>query len=496
MSEHFDVLIVGAGISGIGAGYHLKQRCPSRSYLILENRERIGGTWDLFRYPGIRSDSDMYTLGYAFKPWLGDNAIADGASIRNYVTETAAEHGIDQHIRFRHKVVSAAWSSETSRWTVTAIHTRPTSSALSRRGRDSEPEEQIQITCTFLYMCAGYYRYDAGYTPDLPGRERFGGQIIHPQHWPEDLDYQGKRVIVIGSGATAVTLVPSMANAGAGHVTMLQRSPTYVISRPARDPLAHALRKRVPQKLAYDIVRWKQVLLGMYFFQLSRRAPALVARRLRELVAEALPGFDVAKHFTPSYKPWDQRVCLIPDADLFDAIKSGKASIVTDHIETFTERGIKLKSGEELAADIVVTATGLELIALGGTEVTVDGQRFEPPKTMSYKAMMFRDVPNLASSFGYTNASWTLKADLTSAYVCRLLNHMQKHGFVRCTPRLNDSTVSEVPWLDFTSGYVQRAANVLPKQGSKVPWRVHQNYALDLLTLKLGKVEDGAMEFK
>ena len=486
MSEHFDVIVVGAGLSGIGAGSHLQRRCPDRSYVILENRERIGGTWDLFRYPGIRSDSDMYTLGYAFKPWRGDNAIADGASIRKYVTDTAIEQGIDKHIRFRHKVVSAEWSSETSRWTVTAV----------RRGQDSEPEERVQLTCSFLFMCAGYYRYDAGYTPDLPGRERFAGRIIHPQHWPEDLDYQGKRVVVIGSGATAVTLVPSMAHAGAGHVTMLQRSPTYVISRPARDGLAHALRGVVPEKLAYDVVRWKQVLLGMFFFQLSRRAPKLVSRRMRERVAEALPGYDVATHFTPRYKPWDQRVCLIPDGDLFEAIKSGKVSIVTDQIETFTERGIQLKSGDELMADIIVTATGLELIALGGMSVTVDGQPFEPPKTMSYKAMMFRDVPNLASSFGYTNASWTLKADLTCAYVCRLLNHMKKHGYTRCTPRLTDPSVSEVPWLDFTSGYVQRAANVLPKQGSRMPWRVHQNYALDLLALKFGKVEDGAMEFR
>jgi cation diffusion facilitator CzcD-associated flavoprotein CzcO len=480
MTEHFDVVIVGAGISGIGAGHHLQESCPNRTFVILEGRERIGGTWDLFRYPGIRSDSDMYTLGYAFRPWTGEHAIADGASIRKYVQDTASERGIDQHVRFKHEVISAAWSSETALWTVTAQH---------------ENQEQ-QYTCSFLFMCAGYYRYDEGYTPEFPGRERFQGTIIHPQLWPEDLDYRGKRVIVIGSGATAVTIVPSMANAGAAHVTMLQRSPTYIVSRPARDTMAHALRRVLPEKLAYDIVRWKQVLLGMFFFYLSRRRPRLVARRIIERIAEALPGYDVKKHFTPSYKPWDQRVCLIPDGDLFEAIKAGTVSIVTDHIETLTEHGIKLKSGEELSADIIITATGLTMSAFGGMQCTVDGKPFEPNKTMGYKAMMFRDVPSFAQSFGYTNASWTLKADLTSAYVCRLLNHMEKHGYRYCVPRLNDASVTEQPWLDFTSGYVQRASEVLPKQGSKVPWRVHQNYALDLVSLKHGRVDDGVMEFK
>jgi len=482
MTEHFDVVIVGAGISGIGAGHHLQERCPKRTYVILENRERIGGTWDLFRYPGIRSDSDMYTLGYAFRPWTGEKAIADGDSIREYVQATASERGIDQHVRFKHKVVSASWSSETSRWTVSAL-----------QGADQQP---VAFTCSFLFMCSGYYRYEEGYTPEFPGRDRFQGQVIHPQHWPEDLDYKGKRVVVIGSGATAVTLVPSMANAGAEHVTMLQRSPTYIVSRPARDSLAHALRGLLPAKLAYDIVRWKQVLLGMFFFWLSRRRPRLVTKRILDGIRAELPDYDLKTHFTPRYKPWDQRVCLIPDSDLFTAIKSGKVSIATDHIGTFTEHGIKLKSGAELPADIIITATGLTLISLGGLSITVDGKPFESSKTLSYKAMMFRDVPNLASSFGYTNASWTLKADLTCAYVCRLLNHMQKHGYTRCTPRLNDDSVKEEPWLDFSSGYVQRAADVLPKQGDKVPWRVHQNYALDLLDLKLRTVDDGIMEFR
>ena len=482
MSEHFDVVVVGAGISGIGAGYHLQKRCPTRSYVILENRAQIGGTWDLFRYPGIRSDSDMYTLGYAFRPWKGEKAIADGASILEYVQDTARERGIDKHVRFQHSVVSASWSSESSLWTVNAL-----------RGPSKEP---VRFTCSFLFMCAGYYRYDQGYTPEFPGRERFQGQVIHPQHWPKDLDYAGKRVVVIGSGATAVTLVPSMAAAGAGHVTMLQRSPTYILSRPARDGLAHLLRGIVPDKLAYDIVRWKQVLLGMFFFWISRKRPKVVAQRIRERIADELGDAYDAKHFTPSYDPWDQRVCLIPDSDFFAAMKRGEVSIKTDHIDTFTEHGIKLKSGDELPADIIVTATGLVMNALGDLALTVDGKPFEPGKTMGYKGMMFRDTPNIATSFGYTNASWTLKADLTCAYVCRLLNYMQAHAFKQCIPRLNDPSVQEEPWLDFSSGYVQRAQGILPKQGSKVPWKVHQNYALDLLALRLGSVEDGSMEFR
>jgi monooxygenase len=486
MTEHFDVVIVGAGISGIGAGYHLQKRCPTRSYVILEGRERIGGTWDLFRYPGIRSDSDMYTLGYAFRPWTGEKAIADGASIREYLQATARDKGIDQHIRFKHTAVSAAWSSETSRWTVRAL----------RRAEQEQGQEHVTFTCSFLFMGSGYYRYEAGFTPDFPGRERFQGPIIHPQHWPEDLDYKGKRVVVIGSGATAVTLVPSMAAEGAAHVTMLQRSPTYIVSRPARDGLAHALRRFLPEKIAYDIVRWKQVLLGMVFFALSRRKPERVATRIRQLIRAELGDAYDPKHFTPRYNPWDQRVCLIPDSDLFNAIKEKTVSIVTGHIETFTETGIKLKSGEELPADIIVTATGLVMQPLGGTEITIDGARFESGKALSYKGMMFRDVPNFANSFGYTNASWTLKADLTAGYMCRLLNYMQARGYTRCTPRLHDPSLKEQPWLEFTSGYVQRANDVLPKQGDKVPWRVHQNYALDLLALKLGKLDDGAMEFR
>jgi cation diffusion facilitator CzcD-associated flavoprotein CzcO len=480
-TEHFDVLIVGAGISGIGAGYHLKTRSPGRTYAILENRDAIGGTWDLFRYPGIRSDSDMYTLGYSFRPWLGEKAIADGESIRQYVRDTAREHGIDQHIRFRHRVLSAEWSSEEARWTLSA-----------ERGEAREP---VRFTCSFLFLCAGYYSYEGGYTPELPGIERFAGRVVHPQKWTSDIDYEGKRVVVIGSGATAVTLVPELAKKAA-HVTMLQRSPTYVVSSPAQDRLALALRRVMPARFAYAITRWKQVLLGMLFFWLARRHPRAVKRRIIDAVSQELPGFDVRTHFTPRYNPWDQRMCLVPDGDLFESIRSKRASVVTDHIESFTEQGIALRSGDELPADLVVTATGLELVAMGGLELTIDGKRLEPGGTLAYKGMMYRDVPNLASSFGYTNASWTLKCDLTCEYVCRLLNHMQRKGYRQCTPRYVDSSVTEQPWLDFSSGYVQRSLHKFPKQGDKAPWRLYQNYALDLVTLRYGAVDDGTMEFR
>ncbi|QRO01848.1 NAD(P)/FAD-dependent oxidoreductase [Archangium violaceum] len=478
--EHFDVLIVGAGLSGIGAAYHLRTNCPTRTYAILEGREAIGGTWDLFRYPGIRSDSDMYTLGYSFRPWTAPKAIADGPSILRYVRETAREYGIDQHIRFRHHVKRASWSSAEARWTVEA-----------ERGPE---KELVRFTCNFLLMCSGYYNYTEGYRPEFPGEARFQGTIVHPQFWPEDLDYQGKRVVVIGSGATAVTLVPEMAKKAA-HVTMLQRSPTYVLSRPAEDPIANALRRVLPAKLAYGITRWKNVLLSMLFYILSRKRPARVKEYIIGLVREHLgPGYDVATHFTPSYNPWDQRVCLVPDADLFDAVKQGHASVVTDQIGTFTEKGLELRSGKELEADIVVTATGLKLQLLSDIEFSIDGERRDLAKTLCYKGMMFSDVPNLAYAFGYTNASWTLKVDLTSGYVCRLLNHMAKHGDTTCTPR-HDPTVEELPFLDFSSGYVQRAFDQMPKQGSKRPWRLYQNYALDLFTLRFGKVDDGTMEF-
>ncbi|MFN3515086.1 MAG: flavin-containing monooxygenase [Phenylobacterium sp.] len=478
-SEHFDVVIVGAGLSGIGAGYHLQTQAPGRSYVILEGRDAIGGTWDLFRYPGIRSDSDMYTLGYSFRPWKEAKAIADGPSILNYVRETARDHGVDRHIRFGHKVERASWSSEDAAWTVEAV-----------RGG-----ETVRFTCSFLFLCGGYYDYDQGYSPDFPGAARFKGEIVHPQHWPEDLDYAGKQVVVIGSGATAVTLVPEMAK-DAAHVVMLQRSPTYVVSRPAEDRFANALRKWLPAKAAYWLIRWRNVLFGMYFYRMSREKPEAVKQRIVGMVREQLgPDYDVETHFTPRYNPWDQRLCLVPDADLFQAIKAGRASVATDHIETFTETGIRLKSGRELAADVIVTATGLNLKVLNGLELTVDGRRVDPAHTLSYKGMMYSDVPNLASSFGYTNASWTLKCDLTCEYVCRLLNHMAEKGLRQCTPRNSDPTVTEEPWLDFSSGYVQRSIGKFPKQGSKAPWKLHQNYALDLMALRYGSLEDGVMEF-
>ena len=477
--EHFDVLIVGAGLSGIGAAVHLQTECPGKTYAILEGREVIGGTWDLFRYPGIRSDSDMYTLGYAFKPWTQAKAIADGPSILNYVRETAREHGIDPHIRFRHKVLSAAWSTPDAAWTVTA----------------DENGQTRTFTCNFLFLCGGYYSYDGGYTPDFPGADTFKGRIVHPQNWPSDLDYAGKKVVVIGSGATAVTLVPEMAKSAA-HVTMLQRSPTYMVSRPAEDAFANWLRARLPAKLAYSIIRWRNVLFGLYFFNTARKKPEVVKQRLIGMVREQLgPDYDVGTHFTPSYNPWDQRLCLVPDADMFQAIKSGAAEVVTDHIETFTPEGIKLKSGKTLEADVIVTATGLVLKALNGLSLTVDGKAVEPAKTLSYKGMMYSDVPNLASSFGYTNASWTLKCDLTCGYVCRLLNHMDRTGLRQATPRNTDPDIGQEPWLDFSSGYVQRAMASFPKQGTKAPWRLDQNYALDLMNLKYSKVEDGVMEF-
>jgi cation diffusion facilitator CzcD-associated flavoprotein CzcO len=478
-SEHVDVLIVGAGLSGVGAAWHLQDKARDRTYAILEGREAIGGTWDLFRYPGIRSDSDMYTLGYSFRPWKEAKAIADGPSILRYVRDTAREADIEKHIRFRHQVKRASWSSEDALWTVEAEH-------------DGKP---VRLTCSFLFLCGGYYSYEGGYTPEFPGVDRFKGALIHPQKWPEDLDYAGKRVVVIGSGATAVTLVPEMAKA-AGHVTMLQRSPTYVVSRPAEDQLANKLRARLPAKLAYWLIRWRNVLFGMYFFRLARSKPEKVKAGIIKMVRDQLgPDYDVATHFTPRYNPWDQRLCLVPDADLFEAIKAGTASVVTDHIDTFTETGLKLKSGATLDADIVVTATGLNLQVMNGLELTVDGRRIEPGKTLSYKGMMYEGVPNLASSFGYTNASWTLKCDLTCEYVCRLLNHMRKTGTRQVTPRNDDPAIERQPWLDFSSGYVQRAMEKFPKQGTKAPWKLHQNYAMDLMSLRYANLEDGVLRF-
>ncbi|HWF36537.1 MAG TPA: NAD(P)/FAD-dependent oxidoreductase [Solirubrobacteraceae bacterium] len=478
--EHLDVLIVGAGLSGIGAGYHLQVECPGKTYAILEARERSGGTWDLFRYPGIRSDSDMYTLGYRFHPWEQAEAIADGPAILSYVRDTASRYGIDERIRYRHRVVRAEFSSAEARWTVEV-----------ERG---DSAETVRLTCGFLFMCSGYYRYDEGYTPEFPGSQRFTGEVVHPQRWSDDVDYAGKRVVVIGSGATAVTLVPALAERAA-HVTMLQRSPSYIVSLPAEDPLAGVLRRLLPARAAYPVIRWKNVLVTMLSFELSRRRPRLMKALIRRGIARQLPpGFDVDTHFNPTYNPWDQRLCVVPGGDLFKAMRAGRASVLTDRIDTFTENGVALASGVELAADLIVTATGLSLLALGGVELAVDGAEVELPETMSYKGMMLSGVPNLAIALGYTNASWTLKADLTCGYVCRLLNHMDAHGYRQCVPR-RDPSVAERPFIDFSSGYVLRSLDKFPKQGSRAPWRLYQNYPRDIMSLRFGALEDGAMQF-
>lgn len=478
--EHFDVLVVGAGLSGISAAYHLQQQSPDRSFAILEGRRDLGGTWDLFRYPGIRSDSDMHTLGFRFRPWTGAKAIADGPSILSYLRDTAREHGIDRHIRYEHRVSGADWSTADARWTVT-VEVGP------GRGR-------TQLTCNFLFLCAGYYDYDRGHAPVFAGSEDFQGRIVHPQFWPEALDHADKRVVVIGSGATAVTLVPELSRTAA-HVTMLQRSPTYIVARPSEDAVANWLRLWLPGGAAYALTRAKNVALGLFFYRQMRRHPQAARRRLLGWVREHLgPDVDVDRHFTPRYDPWDQRLCLVPDADLFTAVREGAADVVTDTIERFTSTGIRLASGQELAADIVVTATGLELKLMGGITLTVDGRAVDPSASYMYKGMMLSDVPNLALTFGYTNASWTLKADLTSAYVCRLLNTMRARGVRQATPRVGDPDMGAEPFLDFTSGYVQRAAAMLPKQGARAPWRLHQNYMRDYWTLRLGSVDDD-MEF-
>jgi monooxygenase len=478
-TEHVDVLIIGAGLSGIGAAHHLQSAFPRRTYTILEARDTIGGTWDLFRYPGVRSDSDMYTLGYRFRPWAQAKAIADGPSILRYVRDTATEAGIDRHIRFGHRVVRAEWSSEDARWTVEVV-------------RAGEP---VRLTCGFLYACAGYYRYDAGYTPDFPGIERFGGTVVHPQRWPEDLDHAGRKVVVIGSGATAVTLVPALAEQAA-HVTMLQRSPTYIAAVSSEDTIANTLRRLLGARRAYPIVRWKNVVLGTLTYQLSRRRPQVVKSAIRKAAVRALPpGYDVDAHFTPSYQPWDQRLCAAPDGDLFTAIAKGRASVVTDRVKEFTETGLRLDSGAELDADIVVTATGLRLLALGGIRITVDGRDVKLPETMAYKGMMLSGVPNFAFTIGYTNASWTLKADLVSGYIVRLLRYMDAHGHAQCVPANDDPGVTEHPLIGFQAGYVLRSIDEFPRAGSRPPWRLGMSYAHDVLKLRYGAIDDGRLRF-
>jgi monooxygenase len=483
--EHFDVLIVGAGLSGIAAAHHLRTKCPNKTFVILEGRVAMGGTWDLFRYPGIRSDSDMLTMAYSFRPWRNPKSISDGHSILEYICDTAREEGIDRHIRFHHRVVRAAWSSQHAHWEVQAL-------GKLADGRD----ESVTLTCNFLFSCAGYYRYSCGYSPEFPGRERFKGTIVHPQAWPEDLDYAGKRIVVIGSGATAVTLIPAMAKTAA-HVTMLQRSPTYVVSVPEQDKIAIALQRFLPATLAYAIARWKNIGYMAYIYRLARRRPELAKKAILKMASDELgPDYDIATHFTPAYYPWEQRLCLVPNSDLFIAIRQGRASVETDQIETFTEDGLRLKSGKELKADIVVTATGLVLEVLGGIQVEVDGKPVDFSKTLSYKGVMFSDVPNLASVFGYINASWTLKADLICSYVARLINYMDKKGFAQVTARNREASMPTAAFIEhFSSGYVQRSLASLPKQGAKPPWRVKQNYFADMLSLRYAPVANNALEF-
>ena len=479
--EFFDVLIVGAGLSGIGAGCHLRKLCPDRSFAIVEARQDLGGTWDLFRYPGVRSDSDMHTLGYSFRPWTDPVAIAQGSTILRYLRETAREHDIDRTIRFGHKVVRADWSSADAQWTVQV-----------QRAADGAT---LALRCGFLFMCSGYYDYAAGYQPEYPGQSVYGGRLVHPQQWPADLEYAGKKVVVIGSGATAVTLVPALAEKAA-HVTMLQRSPTWMVARPSVDPVGARLRRRLPLRVALGLTRWKNVLLGMYVFRLCRRQPQRMRRLLLGGVRRALgPEADVDTHFTPRYNPWDQRLCLVPDGDFFSAVRQGRASVVTDRIESFTATGLKLQSGATLVADIVVSATGLKLALLGQAELHVDGRRVEPSRSVNYKGLMYSGVPNMASTFGYTNASWTLKADLTARFVCRLLNHMRKTGARICVAPEAGPGGPLLPWVDFSSGYFQRAADLLPRQGAARPWKLNQNYLSDLLAMRFGKVDDGVLQF-
>jgi len=476
-SEHVDVLVVGAGISGISAAHHLQTQCPEKSFLILEGRDSIGGTWDLFKYPGIRSDSDMYTLGFSFRPWRDPKAIADGPSIMSYLHGAVEDDGLYDKIRFGRKVVKARWSSQEAQWELTVLNT--------------QNQQEETLTCGFVHMCTGYYNYEQGHRPAFPGEKNFKGPVIHPQFWPEDLDYDNKKVVVIGSGATAVTLVPAMAEKAA-KVTMLQRSPTYIVSMPAENALANWARRNLPAKLAYGLTRWRNVLFSRLMFWYCRRFPERAKKLLLKGVRAELPsGFDIEKHLTPHYNVWDQRVCLAPDGDFFTALRAGKADIVTDHIESFTKRGVKVASGAEIEADIIVSATGLDLQFFGGVDIQVDNKAVLAKDTMTYKGMMFSGVPNFALSSGYTNASWTLKCDLTSAYVCRLLNHMDKKGYTQARPELDWADMEVAPLLDFTSGYVVRKLDELPKQGTVTPWRLHQNYLLDIMMLRMGRVTDG-----
>ena len=480
--SHFNVVVVGAGISGIGAGYHLQKQCPNKSFVILEGRERFGGTWDLFRYPGIRSDSDMHTMGYRFKPWIDEKFIADGSSILNYLEETIDENNLGNKIRYQHKVLTSSWSSSTSKWT---LEVKNLTSGLTEN-----------FTCNFLMMCGGYYNYDEGYSPHFENQEQFNGLIIHPQKWPDNLDYKNKKVVVIGSGATAVTIIPAMADQ-VEHITMLQRSPTYFMSAPDKDMIGNFFKKIFSQKTAYFLTRWKNILMGNYFYKQCVKNPEKVKEMLINGVRAHLgEDYDIDTHFTPKYKPWDERLCFVPNADMFESMKSGKASVVTDHIDQFTETGIKLKSGEELTADIIIKATGLNLQFLNGIDVKVDNSQINISEKLAYKGRMFNDIPNLACSFGYARASWTLGADLSSEYVCKLLNYMDKHGYDYCSPVIGKEVREEGTYLNLSSGYVKRAIDRMPKQGSREPWKGNQSYLSDVTELRWGSITNDDLHFK
>jgi len=479
--DHFDVLIVGAGISGICAAVHLKARCPRHRFAILEARQELGGTWSLFRYPGVRSDSDMYTFGFSFRPWTASRAIVDGASILQYLKDTARDHGLEDTMRFGHSVQRASWSSKTARWTV----------AVERRAT----QELVQVSCDFLYMCTGYYDYARGHCPEFTGSERFAGRIVHPQQWAPDVEYAGKRVVVIGSGATAMTLVPALAKTAA-HVILLQRSPSYVLAVPGHDALVAALGRVVSARVAASVARWRNILLGMSIFQLCRRLPSLARRLILHGIRRELGrDYDLATHFSPRYPPWDQRLCIVPDGDLFAVLRSGQASVVTGEIQAFTETGLSLVSGQELPADVVVTATGIELQLMSNLEIMVDGNPVDASRSLSHRGVMFSGIPNLAISFGYTNASWTLRSELTASYVCRLLNYMARQGYQQCRPQLAQEGGARQPFVDFSSGYVQRGVQRFPGQGSRAPWRVSQNYLWDRLSSRFARFSDGSLAF-
>ncbi len=481
-TEHYDVIIVGAGLSGIDAAYHLQTFCKNKSFVIYEGRDNIGGTWDLFKYPGIRSDSDMQTFSFGFKPWKDSKSIADADTIMTYLKEAVEEYDLEKHIRYNHFIQKAEWSTENCQWTIT--------------GKKKKSGEVFKATCHFFFICTGYYDYDEGYTPDFKGLENYKGRFVHPQKWTEDIEYENKKVVVIGSGATAVTLVPVLAEKAA-HVVMLQRTPTYILSRPLEDRLSNLFHRFLPVKVAHFLGRWKNVLLQMYLYRISRKRPEMVKKYIMDQIRKVMgPDYDVDQHFNPDYAPWDQRLCAVPDNDLFLSIKGGKSSVITHHIDTFTEKGIRLKSGEELEADLIVSATGLKIKVSGGIEFIVDGKKMENRNLISYKGIMLKDIPNAAAVTGYTNASWTLKADLVCEYVTRLLNHMDKNGKKMCTPRTKDENMKTEPVIDFSSGYILRALDQLPKQGSEFPWKLHQNYIKDMFILRYRNLEDGFLVFE